>query len=47
MNFNILRRYWIMLNTFIKSNGYSKAEYLKKIGHFKKMGTHCFLQPFN
>lgn len=41
------RRYLILLSIFLHKGGYKRAEYLKKKKYFKKIGEHCYLQPYN
>ncbi|ODA40290.1 acyltransferase [Desulfosporosinus sp. BG] len=35
----------IMLNLLLKSNGFKRAEYLKRNNIFREMGKDCFYQP--
>ncbi len=36
-----------MITIFTKRGGYVRANYLKRIGYFKKQGEHCYFQPWN
>ena len=42
-----LKRYLLLFRIFMKSGGYTRAEFLKKKNYFKKIGEHCYLQPWN
>ena len=42
-----LKRYFLLFRIFMKSAGYPRAEFLKKKNYFKKIGEHCYLQPWN
>lgn len=41
-----LKRYLFMLRILMR-NGYQRAEFLKKKRYFKRIGEHCYLQPWN
>ena len=41
------RRYIMLVRIFLRRNGYSRANFLKKKGYFRAMGEHCYLQPWN
>lgn len=41
-----LKRYLMMIRIFFRT-GYDRAEFLKKRNFFKKIGEHCYLQPWN
>lgn len=41
------KRYNRLVHAMMIRDGYKRAEYLKKIGYFKKQGDHCFFQIYN
>lgn len=43
----MLKRKLQILRLMLCGNGYRRAEYLKKINHFRQMGEHCFFVPYN
>ena len=46
MNINRIKRYYLIFKIFLLG-GYARADYLKKIGYFKHIGEHCYLNPWN
>ena len=43
----MLKRKLQILRLMLCGNGYRRGAYLKKIGHFRKQGDHCFFVPSN
>lgn len=43
----MLKRKLMLLRLMLAGGGYRRAEYLKKIGLFRRQGEHCFFVPYN
>ena len=42
-----LSRYIFLLRIFLRRGGYKRADFLRSRQYFKKIGEHCYLQPWN
>ncbi len=42
-----LKRYWLMLRTFLIRNGYRRASFLRRKRVFKAQGNGCYFQIWN
>lgn len=42
-----IKRYITLALILFRRDGWSRANYLKRIGYFGHLGENCYLQPFN